>query len=80
MLPLQVLSAWRLVVQHRCWYDFACHLLVRCSMAMRLQQQQQQPRKQELGNSSSSSSSSTQLAGRAAAFVAWVQQPADASR
>jgi hypothetical protein len=76
---LQVLAAWRLVVQHRCWYEFACHLLVRCSLAT-LHQQQQQQQQQAVEARQNAGSSSVQLAGQAAAFVAWVQQPADAVR
>ncbi|WIA40081.1 hypothetical protein OEZ86_013496 [Tetradesmus obliquus] len=81
----QVVTAWRLVVQHRCWYEFACHLLVQSSMAAAQQQQQQQRRRQQrqqahMENMGGSSSSNMQLAGRAAAFIAWVQQPADTAR
>jgi hypothetical protein len=84
LLLRQLLSAWRLVVQHRCWYEFACHLLVQCTMALLLQQQEQQQEQQQdqqaYERRLDGSSSNVQLAGHAAAFIAWVQQPVDAAR
>lgn len=38
---LQVLLAWGLVMQHLCWYQFACSLLV--SSSLQLLQAQAQP-------------------------------------
>ena len=42
---LQVKCAWGLLMQHQCWYQYACFLLVQCSL-QHLQQQQQQAQQQ----------------------------------
>lgn len=81
--------AWGLVMQHRCWYQFACTLLVHSS----LQQQQghwahgtQQLQQllmlsaQDLEQQQAKGLPSSHLAAAAAAFIAWVQQPVDCSR
>lgn len=81
--------AWGLVMQHRCWYQFACTLLVHSS----LQQQQgdwahgtQQLQQllmlsaQDLKQQQAKGLPSSQLAAAAAAFIAWVHQPVDCSR
>lgn len=46
---LQVLLAWELVMQHHCWYQFACALLVRSTLQhVQQHQQQQQLQRQQL--------------------------------
>jgi hypothetical protein len=44
---LQAMLAWGLTMQHHCWYQFACALLVRSSLH-HVQQQQQQQQQQDL--------------------------------
>jgi hypothetical protein len=54
--PTQVMLAWGLLMQHSCWYNFACSLVVSCSqqhlqsygpMAEGVLQQQQQQQQQQ---------------------------------
>lgn len=86
---LQVLSAWRLVIQHRCWYEFACYLLVQSSMTalqaqgkqqQTRQQQQQQLQGQKRATQAGSDGDAFEQACFAAAFIAWVQEPINAAR
>jgi len=107
---MQAPVAWGLLMQHYCWYQFACYLLVHsglCHMqrqqeqqcvALAAQEEQQEQQKQEQVWLSVQQVQQLlqmplealmqqvpllpddQLATCAAAFIAWVQQPVDASR
>jgi hypothetical protein len=74
------LAAWALVVQHQCWHQFACYLLVHSSLASCTQRTQQQQQQQQLQTGSVVELSGTQAAAIAAGFIAWVQQPLDTTR
>lgn len=90
---LQVMLAWGLVMQHNCWCQFACALLVRSSLHHLQQQQQAQdylssatqqlqqllqlPKQQLQGTLRLPCS---QAAAAAAAFIAWIHQPIDHER
>lgn len=105
---MQAPVAWGLLMQHYCWYQFACYLLVHNSLchmqrqqeqqhaALAAQQEQQQQEQvwlsvqqlvQQLLQMPLESLvqqvpllPDVHLATCAAAFIAWVQQPVDASR
>lgn len=43
----EVASAWRLAMQHLCWYEYACWVLAHSSLRLRMAPPPQQPRPQQ---------------------------------
>jgi hypothetical protein len=92
---LQVMLAWALTMQHHCWYQFACALLVRSSLhhtrhqqlkqqdlrsATQQLQQVLQLQTEQLQSRKLPCSQSAAAAAAAAAFIAWTHQPIEHSR